>query len=147
MLRSILSTYSIYDMQTDYVQGMNLIASVLLYHIKDPEQSFWVFVDLMERREFKEIYLHVFAKLQYYIDLLIRLIKYKINDLYEHFLDLGVEMQHVAYGWFLSLMCNIVPLEHAHLIIDRFIDSGWVGFLTVVVAYLVYLKEELMMQT
>jgi hypothetical protein len=47
MLRSVLCTYSIYDMQTDYVQGMNLIASVLLYHIKDPEQSFWVFADLM----------------------------------------------------------------------------------------------------
>jgi hypothetical protein len=45
--------YRIHNMQTDYVQGMNLIASMLLYHIKDPEKSFWIFVDLMERREFK----------------------------------------------------------------------------------------------
>ncbi len=50
MLRDVLSAYSVYDMQVDYVQGMNLIASVLLYHIKEPEKCFWVFVDLMERR-------------------------------------------------------------------------------------------------
>lgn len=36
MLRDVLTAYSVYDMQVDYVQGMNLIASVLLYHIKEP---------------------------------------------------------------------------------------------------------------
>jgi len=60
---------------------------------------------------------------------------------------LGVELQHVAYGWFLSLMCNVVPLEAAHLVIDKFVCDGWMGFLSVVVSYLVYLKEELMMKT
>lgn len=33
-LRNILRIYSIYDIQTGYVQGMNMIAAVLLYHIK-----------------------------------------------------------------------------------------------------------------
>lgn len=32
----MLQTYSKYDQEVDYVQGMNLVASVLLYHIKDP---------------------------------------------------------------------------------------------------------------
>jgi len=58
-----------------------------------------------------------------------------------------VELQHVAYGWFLSLMCNVVPLEAAHLVLDKFVCDGWVGFLSVVVSYLVYLKEELMMKS
>ena len=110
MLRDVLSLYSIYERQVDYVQGMNLIASVLLYHIKDAEKCFWVLVDVMERQEFLEIYLNDFDKLKYYIKLLIKLVKYRINDLYEHFEFLEVELQHVAYGWFLSLMCNVVPL-------------------------------------
>jgi hypothetical protein len=35
MLRSILVVYSIYDYEMGYVQGMNMIAGVLLYHIKN----------------------------------------------------------------------------------------------------------------
>lgn len=48
MLRSILVAYSIYDSEMGYVQGINMIVSVMLYHIKNPEQTFWAFVDLME---------------------------------------------------------------------------------------------------
>jgi hypothetical protein len=29
---------------------MNMIASAILYHVKDPEQTFWILVDIMERR-------------------------------------------------------------------------------------------------
>lgn len=48
MLRSVLVAYSIYDSEMGYVQGINMIVSVMLYHIKNPEQTFWAFVDLME---------------------------------------------------------------------------------------------------
>lgn len=41
-------------------------------------------------------------------------------------------------------MCNIIPLEYAHLVVDRFICRGWMGFLCVVLTYLIYLKEALM---
>lgn len=33
-LRNILRIYTIYDMESSYAQGMNMIAGVLLYHIK-----------------------------------------------------------------------------------------------------------------
>lgn len=35
MLRKVLLAYSIYDLEMGYVQGVNMIAGVLLYHIKD----------------------------------------------------------------------------------------------------------------
>lgn len=35
MLRKVLVAYSVYDLQMGYVQGVNMIAGVLLYHIKN----------------------------------------------------------------------------------------------------------------
>jgi hypothetical protein len=91
-------------------------------------------------QELKEIYIYEFAKLKAYIHLLLKLIKYKINDLHEHFCKLEVEMEHVAYGWFLSLLCNIVPLELSHLVIDKFISRGWLALFSIILSYLIYLK-------
>jgi hypothetical protein len=47
MLKQILIAYSIYDMEMGYVQGVNMIAGVLLYHIKNAEQTFWALVEMM----------------------------------------------------------------------------------------------------
>jgi hypothetical protein len=35
MLKDVLVAYSNYDPKTGYVQGMNMIASILIYHIKN----------------------------------------------------------------------------------------------------------------
>lgn len=35
MLREILLAYSVYDISIGYVQGLNMIAGALLYHIKN----------------------------------------------------------------------------------------------------------------
>lgn len=37
-------------MQASYVQGMNMVVAVLLYHIKNEEETFWAFVDLMDEQ-------------------------------------------------------------------------------------------------
>jgi len=34
-------------MEMGYVQGVNMIAGVLLYHIKNAEQTFWALVEMM----------------------------------------------------------------------------------------------------
>ena len=46
-LEEVLVVYSIYDMELGYVQGLNTLAAVLLFHLKDPEETFWALVDLM----------------------------------------------------------------------------------------------------
>lgn len=56
MLREVLEVYSKYDEEIGYIQGMNMIVSVILYHVKSAEQTLWILVDIMERREFKQIY-------------------------------------------------------------------------------------------
>lgn len=48
MLKRVLTTYSVYDMEMGYVQGVNMIAGVLLYHIKEESLTFWALVEMME---------------------------------------------------------------------------------------------------
>lgn len=50
MLKQVLLTYSVYDPELGYVQGINLIAAILLYHIKTAEETFWALVELMEQQ-------------------------------------------------------------------------------------------------
>ncbi len=57
MLREVLVSYSVYDSELGYVQGLNNIAAALLYHIKDAEKTFWALVELMESNELRNIYL------------------------------------------------------------------------------------------
>jgi hypothetical protein len=48
MLENILNVYSLYDKEVGYVQGMNIMVSSLIYHIKEEEKAFWVFCKLMQ---------------------------------------------------------------------------------------------------
>ena len=56
-LEEVLGVYSVYDMEVGYVQGMNTLAAVLLFHVKDTEPTFWALVDLMECHELRLNYL------------------------------------------------------------------------------------------
>ncbi|XP_064942368.1 uncharacterized protein LOC135595417 isoform X2 [Musa acuminata AAA Group] len=49
ILRDILLTYSFYNFDLGYCQGMSDFLSPILYVMKDEAESFWCFVALMER--------------------------------------------------------------------------------------------------
>ncbi|XP_008785780.1 TBC1 domain family member 15 [Phoenix dactylifera] len=49
VLRDILLTYSFYNFDLGYCQGMSDLLSPILYVMKDESESFWCFVALMER--------------------------------------------------------------------------------------------------
>jgi hypothetical protein len=63
MLKNVLVWYSIYDRKTGYVQGMNMIAGVLLYHIKSAELAFWALVEMMFEKQLRTMYLNDFLQL------------------------------------------------------------------------------------
>jgi hypothetical protein len=64
MLRKVLIAYSIYDIEMGYVQGVNMIAGVLLYHIKNESLTFWALVEMMEYQELRMVYLNSFEHLK-----------------------------------------------------------------------------------
>ncbi|CAA0813442.1 RabGAP/TBC domain-containing protein [Striga hermonthica] len=49
ILRDILLTYSFYNFDLGYCQGMSDLLSPILYVMRDESKSFWCFVSLMER--------------------------------------------------------------------------------------------------
>ncbi|RVW47505.1 TBC1 domain family member 15 [Vitis vinifera] len=49
LLRDILLTYSFYNFDLGYCQGMSDLLSPILFVMKDEAESFWCFVALMER--------------------------------------------------------------------------------------------------
>ncbi|XP_057967405.1 uncharacterized protein LOC131157348 [Malania oleifera] len=49
LLRDILLTYSFYNFDLGYCQGMSDLLSPILFVMKDESESFWCFVALMER--------------------------------------------------------------------------------------------------
>lgn len=53
-----------YDPQIGYVQGINMIAGVLLYHIKNTELAFWALADMMDDQELRQLYLEGFDALK-----------------------------------------------------------------------------------
>jgi hypothetical protein len=55
-LHNVLRTYSVYDSKIGYTQGMNFIASSLVYHC-DEFAAFWILVCIIKELELKDIYL------------------------------------------------------------------------------------------
>ncbi|XP_042050877.1 TBC1 domain family member 15-like [Salvia splendens] len=49
LMRDILLTYSFYNFDLGYCQGMSDLLSPILYVMRDESESFWCFVHLMER--------------------------------------------------------------------------------------------------
>lgn len=99
---------------------MNMIAGVLLYHIKNSEQTFWALVDIMYEKDLRMIYVNDFKHLHGHCSRIAQYISDKLNDLHEHMLDLDIIPASFLNGWLLSLMSTSIPMDHMHLVIDNF---------------------------
>jgi hypothetical protein len=55
-LENILQTYNVYDPQVGYVQGLNLIAGILLYCCEEEYQAFWLLAQLLEFLELRDVF-------------------------------------------------------------------------------------------
>lgn len=64
--------------------------------------------------------------------------------LHAHMLRVGVASSCFLDGWLLSLMSKIVPLEHMHLVIDNFRNSGWHFLYSLVLCFLKALRDYLL---
>lgn len=100
---------------------------------------------MMEERELRMIYLEGFVHLKEHCRQVEGHLRAKINDLYLHMRELGVTIEFFLHGWLLSLMSSCVPIEHMHRVVDSFRREGWGWLYRLVLAYLLFLKEALML--
>ena len=144
MLREVLLTYSVYDPELGYVQGVNLIAAILLYHIKSGEETFWALVDLMEQQELRMIYVGNLEHLRLRCSSIEQIFSKHESCLYGHMVRVGVNINCFLDGWLLSLMSKMIPLELMHLVIDQFRNHGWHYRYSLIVCFLRALKDYLL---
>ena len=57
---------------------------------------------------------------------------------------MGIIFKSVLYGWLLSLMSKIVPLEHMHIVLTNFKQKGWNYIYQVIIQFLRVMKDCLM---
>jgi hypothetical protein len=92
-LYNILKAYSVYDPQVGYCQGMNFIVLIILINIYSQKKAFWVLVQLMEEKGWRDYFINGTPKLMSTLDKLVHGIQTKLSDLYEH-----LEKENVSKG-------------------------------------------------
>eukprot|EP00392_Amoebophrya_sp_AT5.2_P009018 g9046.t1 len=118
-LLRILSAYSNFNLDVGYCQGMNFIAGLLLLVSgSNEEETFWMFVQLMELRGLKGFYKDKFPMLRVYLKAFDRLLEEQLPDLREHFRSEGVQPAVYLHQWFLTLYINCLPLQTVLVIWD-----------------------------
>lgn len=84
-LFNILKAYALYDPQVGYSQGTNFIVMLILSNVKSSRSAFWIFIQLMHNKNWRNMFINNTPKLIKCLDKLANHIKIKINDLYKHF--------------------------------------------------------------
>ena len=125
-LFSILVAYSIYNPQIGYCQGMNLLAGILLIHIKNEEKTFWALHYMLSNENIQHYGFMCpgFPKYQRFEDHFKMVLTCYVSDVYNNF-----ETQNVPYSaflpkWLFLIFMEALPYEIAIKIFDIFLFRG-----------------------
>lgn len=117
--------YSAHDQELGYIQGMNIISSVLIYHnspFATVNESLEILKFLMFDKKYRELYLNDFELAHKISNSIVNTLRVKCHDLYRHIVELhGIDLRIFVIGWLIPMLGNIVPLELMHLIINNYL--------------------------
>jgi len=122
-LYKISKAYSVYDEEVGYCQGLSFLAATLLLHMPE-EQAFCVLVKVMFDYDLRTLFKQGFEELHLKFYQLERLMQDQLPDLFNHFLDMGLEAHMFASQWFLTLFTAKFPLHMVFHILDLFLLEG-----------------------
>ncbi|XP_035523229.1 rab GTPase-activating protein 1 isoform X1 [Morone saxatilis] len=141
-LYKICKAYSVYDEEIGYCQGQSFLAAVLLLHMPE-EQAFSVLVKIMFDYGLRDLFKQNFEDLHCKFFQLERLMQEYLPDLYNHFLNVGLEAHMYASQWFLTLFTAKFPLYMVFHIIDLLLCEGISVIFNVALALLKTSKDDL----
>lgn len=122
MLGQVLKTYSLYDPEIGYCQGMGFIVGILLMKM-DARDAFCVFVKLMENHGLRDSYSHSLTGLHSRIFQFQQLLTPLAPALVAHFQALGVEFAYLSQ-WFMTIFATTCPLDTLFRIYDIVLAEG-----------------------
>jgi len=141
----VLNAYASYNPHLGYCQGMNFVAGLLLLVSKfEEEESFGVFVCLMDHKGLAGFYGDKLPLFKRYLKACDMLVKETVPDLREHFKKENVNAPVYLHQWFLTLFINCFPLSMVTIIWDVIICEGLEVVLRIAVSILQVLKDSLL---
>lgn len=141
-LFNVTKAYSVYDHDVGYCQGVAFLAGLMLMQM-DEFHAFAMLVCIMEQYELKNLYKPSMVKFGVLVTQFEALFKTLMPTLYDHFESSGFGIS-VICSHFLTLGCNILPLDVVFNMIDLLFIEGFEIVLKVMLAIL-KLNEQMLL--
>ncbi|TID30321.1 hypothetical protein CANINC_001108 [Pichia inconspicua] len=122
-LFNIIKTYSLYDTEVGYTQGMAFITVPLLMNMESDE-AFCALVRLMFTYGLRDFFLPEMPGLHLRIYQFDRLLEDFVPDLYQHLQNENIKSSMYAIQWFLTFFAYKFPLAMVLRIFDVVIAEG-----------------------
>lgn len=154
LLTDVLSAWVVFDAQeaaraTGYVQGMNFIATFLLYHSGRAEAAFWVFVALMQNYGLQCMFQApdmYGLKMRGFV--VSQLVQQQMPELSVHLAEyLRNSLSLLLTEWLLTLFANSVPLGPLAEFWDVLFQEGYYAVYRLILARLRCLRHWLLAET
>lgn len=138
-LFNILKAYSNYDREVNYVQGSNYIVNVLLSNLNSERASFWMFLQIMEDKNWRDLYVNNLPKLQRLLDLLRVNMERKVPNIL-NYISNEIEdniFSAIFSSYFITIFSYNVPLDYANRVFDFF----WLKEENIIIDCLIHLLK------
>ncbi|GJJ71620.1 TBC1 domain family member 8/9 [Entomortierella parvispora] len=121
-LRRVLVSYSWRNPAIGYAQSMNIVAAVMLLHLKE-EDTFWLLAAVCEEI-LPDYYSRTLVGVQIDQRVFLHLVGISLPALAQHFLDLDLDLATITTPWFLCLYQSALPPKAAVRVLDGVFLKG-----------------------
>ena len=123
-LYKVLSTYSKFNKNVGYVQGMGFITAIFLIYM-DEESSFYMLHCLMKKYKLEGLYFDGFPDLKKKCYVFLNLQRRYLSNIYNLFSKEGIVPTMYSSSWFISLFAHILDFNIVVRVYDCFLLEGF----------------------
>lgn len=142
-LKRILIAFSNYEPLVGYVQGMNFVAAVLLFHAGEVA-AFWLLCALMERYDLRHVLSQGLPGLPKHDGEIEALGRKRLPALFSHFDANFVTTNLFSTDWIISIFLSIIPIDLTHIYLDLFFEQSWDVCYETAISILSYYEQDLL---
>ena len=148
---NILKSLQLYNIESNYYQGINYMVSYIYQNTLKEEESFYIILGLFITKKFSSIFHKNLSKLKTYFSLMDKLIYLYLPKIHFHFKKYQVKTDFFLSPYFITLFTHLYPfiqeknsvfIMHAW---DEFIFNGWKTIFEIILT-LLKLKEDILIK-
>ena len=148
---NILKSLQLYNVESNYYQGMNYMASYIYQNTLKEEESFYILLGLFITKKFSAIFQNNLIKLKTYFSLMDKLIYLYLPKIHFHFKKYQIKTDFFLSPYFITLFTNIYSYikeknnEFIMRVWDEYIIDGWKTIFEMILT-LLKLKEQILIK-